>query len=120
MFQETFVVTAADTAKQVGSGGLEVYATPVMVAHMEKVALEGLQAELEDGQSSVGIEINVKHVKATAVGKQVEVVAEIVGRHKRIISFEIEAKVDGELIGQAQHKRAIIDVESFMAGVLDD
>lgn len=114
-FSQEIIVSQKDTARTHGSGHLDVFATPAMVGLMENTAIKCLQGALEEGTDTVGIEINVRHMKATAVGMKVTckaLVAEVDGRR---IRFEIEAWDEKGQIGHATHDRFIIYPEKFMS-----
>ena len=83
------LVETADTALEVGSGSLRVYATPCMAALMEGAACEALEGFLSEDQTTVGIELNLKHVAATPVGMEVRAEAEITAVEGKIITFAI-------------------------------
>lgn len=114
-FTQKMSVQPKDTAAVYGSGHLEVFATPAMVALMENTAVRCLEGELEEGADTVGIQINVQHLKATAVGGQVSCQATITQVEGRKISFEIEVWDEKGKIGSACHERFIIDPVRFMA-----
>ena len=114
--QET-TVTAADVASSVGSGTLQVFATPIMVALMEKAAFLSIEPFLERGQSSVGTKINIEHVRSTAMGKKVWAESEIIAVDRRKLSFKVAAYDEKGLIGQGEHERFIIDIEKFLSKV---
>ena len=107
-------VEREDTAAEVGSGSLLVYATPCMVALMEGAACEAIAQALEEGQTSVGTELNIKHVSATPVGLEVRAEAEVTAVEGRIISFDIKAYDESGLIGEGTHKRVIINSQKFL------
>ena len=107
-------VTAEKTAKTVGSGLLEVYATPAMIALMEQTAAESVEKELEQGTTTVGIKINVEHLAATPVGMSVVCQSTLVQVDGRKLVFEIEASDECGMIGKAYHERFIVDSERFM------
>ena len=88
-FTQEITVQYKDTAAVYGSGKLEVFATPAMVGLMENTAIKCLEGMLEAENDTVGIEINVKHVKATPVGKKVGCKATITETEGRRIRFEI-------------------------------
>ena len=90
-FTQEITVQYKDTAAVYGSGKLEVFATPAMVGLMENTAIKCLEGMLDDDSDTVGIEINTKHVKATAVGKKVACKATITEVDGRRIRFSIEA-----------------------------
>lgn len=111
-------VVRENTAAAVGSGALEVFSTPAMIALMEKAALEAVSPCLEPGQTTVGIRLEVSHLAATPLGKTVTAVAELASIEKRILKFKVSAVSEGELIGEGLHTRCIVDAERFMAKVL--
>lgn len=112
--QET-TVELKDTAAVYGSGKLNVFATPAMIALMENTALKCIENHLETGKDSVGIEINAKHIKATAVGKKISCQATVTEIDGRRIRFSLEAKDETGTIGTAVHDRFIIDPVKFMS-----
>jgi len=109
------LVTAKDTALAYGSGKLEVFATPALVAFMENTAIRCLEGCLEPGTDTVGIEINTRHTKATGIGHPVSCKATITEVDGRRIRFELEAWDDKGPIGHAIHDRFIIFPEKFMS-----
>ncbi len=110
-------VALNDTATVYGSGLLEVFATPAMVAFMENVAHESVAQYLPEGFTTVGTEINVQHLKATLVGKTVTAKSQFIAAKssgKRLF-FDIEVFEEGEkLIGKATHSRYIVESSVFM------
>lgn len=106
-------VTKKLTAISVGSGDLEVYATPAMIALMEGTASESVKAELEKGQGSVGTSIAIKHLAATPVGMRVRCESELVEIDGRRLVFKIEAFDEKDKIGEGTHERFIISNEKF-------
>ncbi len=107
-------VTENKTAKTVGSGTLDVFATPAMIALMEQTAAESVEKELEQGMTTVGIKINVEHLAATPVGMKVTCQSILVEADGRKLVFEIEAFDDAGMIGKAYHERFIVDSKRFM------
>jgi fluoroacetyl-CoA thioesterase len=108
-------VEETHTARHLGSGGVEVLATPVMVALMEDAARSSVDAKLEPGQMSVGVNLNVSHLAATPVGMRVTARAELVAVDGRRLTFKVEARDEWERIGEGTHIRAIINLDRFMA-----
>lgn len=108
------IVTPKDTAKAYGSGLVEVFATPAMIALMEKSALQLVGPFLEEGKNTVGTEICVKHLKATGLGKRVQATAKLIAVDGPKLSFEVEAYDEDGLIGKGTHKRYVIEEEAFM------
>jgi len=103
-----------DTASNYGSGDLEVLATPALIAYMESAALNLAAPHLAESESTVGTEISIKHIKATAMGKRVIVTASLKHKEGNKLAFTVEAFEDGECIGFGEHTRYIIDVARFM------
>ena len=106
-------VTAARTASYWGSGLVDAYGTPAMIALMENAAVAALQKWLPPGQSSVGTEVCVKHMAATPVGMRVRARATVAAVDGRKISFQVEAYDERERIGEGTHTRFIIDQPRF-------
>lgn len=105
------------TAAAYGSGLAEVFATPAMIALMENAAYRSIIDFLPEGHSSVGMEINVKHLKATLPGKSVKAVSKIMDIDDRKITFDIKVFENEEIIGTATHKRFVIDDKRFFDGL---
>lgn len=110
-------VTQEMTARAVGSGSLDVYATPSMVALMEAAAVAALDSWLSAGKASVGISITVQHLSATPIGESVTAMAEITEIEGRRVTFEVRAWDEHDLIGEGTHVRYVIDADRFMARV---
>ena len=109
------MVTPDKTAKAMGSGALDVFATPCMIALMENTAFESVQAELEEGCGTVGTALNVKHVAATPVGMKVTCDTELIKVDGRALTFLVKAYDACGLIGEGEHERFIISEEKFLA-----
>ena len=112
------VVVPENTAVAMGSGALEVFATPGMVALMEKAAMESVQPHLEEGQGTVGIGLEVLHLAATPVGMTVRAESELTVIDGRTLRFHVKAYGGEELIGEGTHTRCIVLNERFMAKAL--
>ena len=108
------LVEREDTALEVGSGSLLVYATPCMAALMEGAACEAIEAGLDEGETTVGIELNLKHSAATPVGMEVRAEAEVTAVEGKIITFAITAYDEAGEIGSATHKRALVNAQRFL------
>lgn len=113
--KKTITVTPEMTAAAMGSGALEVLATPSMIALMEGTAQEAVQSLLEDGQGTVGMRIDVRHLAATPVGMKVTCTAEVTEVDRRRIVFTVKAMDEKEVIGEGIHERFVIDNEKFFA-----
>ena len=103
-----------DTALEVGSGSLLVYATPCMAALMEAAACAAIEDALGENETTVGIELNLKHTSATPVGLEVRAEAEVTAVEGKIFSFQITAYDEAGKIGEATHKRALVNSQRFL------
>jgi fluoroacetyl-CoA thioesterase len=117
---QTMLVTDDVTAVAMGSGSLPVFSTPSMIALMESAAVAAIDSMLPEGQSSVGIEVNVRHLSATPVGEEIIASAIVTQIDGKRITFEVRAWDGKELIGEGTHVRYIIDEVRFMARLSDD
>ena len=106
--------SAENTAAAVGSGALPVFSTPSMIALMEKAALTSIQPFLEEGQGSVGTELNVAHLAATPVGLTVTAESELIAIDRRMLTYSVKAFAGEELIGFGTHQRCIFLYDRFM------
>lgn len=109
------MVTNENTAKTMGSGTLDVFATPAMIALMENTAYESVASELEEGSGTVGTALNVKHVAATPVGMKVTCETELIKVDGRALTFSVKAFDEKGLIGEGEHERFIVFNEKFQA-----
>ncbi len=109
------IVQHTDSATAFGSGLVDVYATPAMIALMEKTALECVTPILPDGFTTVGIEICIHRIKATTIEKKVSCTAEFVEIDREKLVFEVSSKDEEGEIGFGKHTRFIIEQEKFMA-----
>ena len=109
------VVSAANTACTMGSGDLEVFATPAMVALMENAAMKAVAAALPDGSTTVGSEMNCSHIKPSKVGATITATAVLTEVEGRKITFTVGASDEQGIIGEGVHTRFVVDRERFMA-----
>lgn len=108
-------VTNENTAASLGSGLLDVFATPAMVALMEETCMKSVQAELDEGCGTVGTGLTIQHVSATPVGMKVRCASKLVEVDGRKLVFDVQAFDDAGLIGQGTHERFIIESDKFFA-----
>lgn len=108
------IVTEDKTALVLGSGGLAVYATPAMIRLMEHAAWSAVEGCMEEGYSTVGTLMNVKHISASPVGAHIRCESELVEVDGRKLVFRVSAYDDGGLIGEGFHERFVINCEKFM------
>lgn len=109
------VVGDNNTAKTMGSGDLLVFATPSMVALMENAAANSVKEFLEDGQTTVGTLMNVKHLSASPISLEITAESELIEIDRKRLVFTVTAYDKEGLIGQGVHERFIINSEKFMA-----
>ena len=109
----TEAVTEEKTALSVGSGSLRVYATPAMLALIEKAACKALEGLLAEGETTVGTLLNVKHLAATPVGMQVSATAELIERDGRKFVFSVTASDECGVIGEGTHERFLVFSDKF-------
>ena len=106
-------VTAENTARTMGSGSLEVFATPAMCCLMEKAASDLMDRLLDGGRTTVGISLQIAHSAPTPVGMHVRAEAEITAVDGRRISFRVTASDDSGEIGSGTHERFIVYRDRF-------
>ncbi|HKV83945.1 MAG TPA: thioesterase family protein [Ktedonobacterales bacterium] len=115
--EATVTVGEAQTAAAFGAGGVRVFGTPVMIGLMENAAWTLAQPELNEGETTVGTLVNVRHLAATPVGGHVVATAELVEIDGRRLVFHVTARDDTQLIGEGTHERARVLLERFLARI---
>lgn len=113
--EKSLTVTDANTAKTMGSGTLDVFATPAMVALIEQTAYTSIESELEPGWGSVGTSLNIQHLSATPVGMTVTATTELVEVDRRRLVFHAEVYDEKGLVGKGTHERFLVENEKFQA-----
>ncbi len=108
------IVTPEMSAARVGSGLVDVFATPMLVALVEQTCYESVLPYLDEGQGTVGTLVNISHVSATPVGKRVWCESELVDVDRRRLVFSVKAYDECGLIGEGTHERFVIDTAKFM------
>nr|MBQ8245208.1 thioesterase family protein [Oscillospiraceae bacterium] len=108
------LVEREDTALEVGSGELLVYATPCMAALMEGAACEAIAEALKDSQTTVGTGLNIAHISATPVGLEVRAEAEVTAVEGKVITFAVTAFDEAGEIGRGSHTRVIVNSQKFL------
>ena len=103
-------VTKDLTAKALRSGGLDVFATPIMIALMEEASLVSVRPSLEPGMDTVGTHLDVSHLSPTPVGMKVTAESELIEIDRRRLVFAVQAD-----IGEGKHERFIVDMDKFTA-----
>ena len=113
--EKSLTVTDANTAKTMGSGTLDVFATPAMVALIEQTAYTSIESELEPGWGSVGTSLTIQHLSATPVGMTVTATTELVEVDRRRLVFHAEVYDEKGLVGKGTHERFLVENEKFQA-----
>ncbi|MCD8292040.1 MAG: thioesterase family protein [Prevotella sp.] len=108
-------VTEDKTAEVMKSGTLKVLATPAMIALIEETAWKSVQSELEEGQGTVGTNLNVDHVAPTPLGMKVKCETELTEVDGRKLKFNVKVYDECGLIGSGTHERFVISSEKFQA-----
>ena len=108
-------VNEKNTAASFESGLLPVFATPAMIALMEKTSYTSVESELGEGMSTVGTSVEIKHISATPVGMDVTCESELVEIDGRRLVFTVKAYDECGLIGEGTHERFIINSEKYLS-----
>lgn len=111
-------VTPANTALALGSGEVSVFATPALASVLEAAAIDALQGVLDEGQTSVGVHLDIQHLAATPVGMTVHAEARLITVEGRRLTFRVTASDDVEQIGVCVHQRVIVDRGRFIQRTL--
>jgi len=114
MGEMTTTVVHENTAAHVGAGGVEVFATPMMIALMENAAWRAVADHLDEGYVTVGTLVHVRHLAATPLGQQVRATAKLIEIDGRRLVFQVEAYDEEKKIGEGQHERFIVNLDRFM------
>lgn len=115
--EASMVVAKGNTAIEVGSGSVPVFATPMLVALMENAAINALRDSLPPGQTTVGTKVDVAHSAATPIGMTVTARATLVEADGRRLVFEVTAEDDAGPVGLGKHERFVVDQEKFLMKV---
>ena len=111
---EAVVVSGTNTAAAYGSGAVPVFATPAMVALMERAARVSVEPYLEQGQTTVGTGLTVRHLAATPEGMTVTARSELVAVEGKKLLFKVEVFDEAELVGEGTHERYVVWEDSFL------
>lgn len=116
--KQSIKVDETNTARTMGSGTLDVFATPAMIALMEQTAWKSVESELEEGTGTVGTHLEVSHDAPTPLGMEVTCESVLTAVNGRELTFEVKAYDERGMIGKGIHKRFIIKEERFMEKAL--
>ena len=108
-------VAPGNTAAAMGSGDLDVFATPAMVALMENAAMMAVASCLPEGSTTVGAEMNVTHIKPSGLGAEITATAVLTEVEGRKLTFNVGARDAEGMIGEGVHIRYVVDRAKFMA-----
>ncbi len=106
-------VTGDNTALKFGSGSVDVFGTPAMIALMEEASINTVDKNFPEGFATVGIELSIKHIAATPKGMNITASAELIEIDGKRLVFKVEAFDEVEKIGEGIHQRYIIELEKF-------
>ena len=109
------IACAENSAEAMGSGELKVFATPAMIALIEKAAWQSVAPELEEGQGSVGIKLDISHIAATPLGMKLRCETELTEIDGRRLVFKAEVFDESGKVGEGTHERFIVFNEKFQA-----
>ena len=107
-------ITKDQAASAIGSGALNVFGTPSMIALMEKTAMLSVEKFLDSTETTVGTAVNIRHKRATAIGSKVICESKVVSIDGSKIDFEVEVRENGILIGDGYHTRYVVNKDRFM------
>jgi len=113
-YELTFSVTQDMTARAVGSGTLDVLATPILAAKLEEAAWRAVAPALPEGCSTVGTRLELSHLSPTPVGMRVTCRAEVTKMDDRFLLFSLSASDSAGLIGEGTHQRVVIQAMRFL------
>ena len=111
----SLIVNEDNTATKFGSGLVEVFATPAMIAFMEKTCLESINKFLNEKLTSVGTEVNVKHLRASPIGRILNCESKVIEVSGKKVIFEVAVFDEEVLVGHGTHTRYVVDIMKFMA-----
>lgn len=109
------IVDKTNTALTLGSGDMEVFATPALTALMENAAMHAVAPTLPEGSTTVGAMIQTSHVKPSALGEEVTATAELTEVEGRKLTFKVTASDSKGIVGEGIHIRYIVDRERFLS-----
>ncbi|MBR3911985.1 MAG: thioesterase family protein [Alistipes sp.] len=114
-YESRTTVSTANSAKTLGSGDMDVFATPAMVALMENAAMLAVAAELPEGSATVGTQMNTSHIKASPLGAVITASAELTAVDGRKLTFAVKAWDEKGVIGEGEHTRFVVDRACFLS-----
>ena len=114
-YESSAVVAENNTAEALGSGDMAVFATPAKLAQMENAAMLAVRDSLPEGSTTVGVEMQTSHIKASALGANIKASATLVEVDGRRLTFDVKAWDEKGTIGEGRHVRFVVDRERFLS-----
>lgn len=111
----TKIVGENETAAKAASGALDVYGTPFLIAFMEKTSLDIVAPYLSQEESTVGISMNMKHLRANKIGDEISCESTLTKIEGKKLTFEVKAMYKNIIIGEGIHERFIINIDKFLS-----
>lgn len=108
------VVNENETAAKVASGGLEVFSTPMMIAFMENTAFTLVEENLSEEDTTVGVSLDVKHLRANLPGDKLKCVATLENIDGKKLDFDVKVYFGDVVVGEGKHGRFIVNKEKFL------
>ena len=96
-------------------GNYRVFSTPSMTYFVEMTAHKLVGPHLKPGQGQVGLQVNIRHMAPTPIGKKVRCETELTAIDRRKLTFKMKVYDDVEQIGEAEHDRYVVDLDKYMA-----
>lgn len=115
--KQELIADIKHSASVIGSGNLELFSTPSMIALMENTAASSIAGYLDESEGSVGTALNIRHLAATPLGMKVCCESELIEVDRKRLIFEVKAFDERGLIGEGTHERFIVNNDKFMAKV---
>jgi predicted thioesterase len=113
MAEKTVTVTSEMTVSHFVANMPQVYATPMMFLHMEMASGSSIASHLPEGFVSVGMDVKVRHLAGTPVGRTVRAISRVIQVDSKSVVFEVEAWDGDRKIGDGTHRRGIVNVVEF-------
>lgn len=109
------VVKAEETAAKVASGALEVFSTPMLIAFMEQTSFELAQQYMKEGDTTVGVSVNIKHLRANLVGDKLKCISILEKIDGKRLDFSVKVYYNESVVGEGEHSRFIVNEEKFLS-----
>jgi fluoroacetyl-CoA thioesterase len=111
--EKTIIVTSEMTVGHFVADMPPVYATPMMILHMEMASGSTIASHLPKGFVSVGMDVKVRHLAATPVGRTVRAISRVIEVDRKSVVFKLEAWDGDRKIGDGTHRRGVVNVVEF-------